>query len=76
MIHAPWELARGDDRRASAVCSASPTARRSPPDPGLGVTELGQARFRVARNPDPESRLPYLIWLPLEGGLVLKARET
>ena len=33
-------------------------------------------RFRVARNPDPESRLPYLIWLPIEGGLVLKARET
>src|SRR5207245_8287760 len=33
-------------------------------------------RFRVARNPDPESRLPYLIWLPLEYGLVLKARET
>ncbi len=31
--------------------------------------------FRVARNPDPESRLPYLVWLPLEGGLVLKARE-
>jgi len=33
------------------------------------------ARFRVARNPDLESRLPYLIWLPIEGGLVLKARE-
>ena len=33
-------------------------------------------RFRVARNPDPESRLPYLIWLPMEDGLVLKARET
>ena len=33
-------------------------------------------RFRVARNPDPDSRLPYLIWLPVEEGLVLKARET
>jgi hypothetical protein len=33
-------------------------------------------RFRVARNPDAESRLPYLVWLPIEGGLVLKARET
>ncbi len=32
--------------------------------------------FRVARNPDPESRLAYLVWLPIEGGLVLKARET
>ena len=36
----------------------------------------GPPRFRVARNPDAESRLPYLIWLPLEGGLVLKARES
>jgi hypothetical protein len=35
-----------------------------------------QERFRVARNPDAESRLPYLVWLPIEGGLVLKARET
>ena len=33
------------------------------------------ARFRVARNPDPDSRLPYLVWLPLDGGLVLKVRE-
>ncbi len=36
----------------------------------------GPPRFRVARNPDADSRLPYLIWLPIEGGLVLKARET
>jgi len=33
-------------------------------------------QFRVARNPDVESRLPYLIWLPIDGGLVLKARDT
>ena len=33
-------------------------------------------RFRVARNPDPESRLPYLVWLPIDGGMVLKAREA
>jgi hypothetical protein len=32
-------------------------------------------RFLVARNPDPESRLPYLVRLPLEGGVVLKSRE-
>jgi len=31
--------------------------------------------FKVARNPDPESRLPYLVRLPIEGGIVLKARE-
>lgn len=32
--------------------------------------------FLVARNPDADSKLPYLLLLPLEGGLVLKARES
>jgi hypothetical protein len=31
--------------------------------------------FVVARNPDPRSSLPYLLRLPVDGGLVLKARE-
>jgi hypothetical protein len=35
-----------------------------------------QERFRIARNPDSVSKLPYLVWLPIDGGLVLKARET
>ena len=30
--------------------------------------------FLVVRNPQPDSRLPYLLRLPLERGLVLKAR--
>jgi hypothetical protein len=35
------------------------------------------ATFVVARNPEPDSTLPYLILLPLrEGPLVLKARDT
>jgi hypothetical protein len=33
-------------------------------------------RFVIARNPDPESSLPYLLRLPVDGGLVLKARDT
>ncbi len=33
-------------------------------------------KFLVARNPDPVSRLPYLVRLPIEGGLVLKVRDT
>lgn len=33
-------------------------------------------RFLVARNPDPDSRLPYLVRLPIDGGLVLKVRDT
>lgn len=32
--------------------------------------------FLVARNPDRDSKLPYLISLPLEGGLLLKARDV
>jgi hypothetical protein len=32
--------------------------------------------FTIARNPDPDSRLPYLVRLPIDGGLVLKVRET
>ncbi len=33
------------------------------------------ARFVVARNPDPDSTLPFLLRLPLEGGILLKARH-
>ncbi len=33
------------------------------------------AVFVVARNPQQDSRLPYLLRLPLEGGLLLKARQ-
>ncbi len=32
--------------------------------------------FVVARNPDPDSRLPYLLRLPIDGGLILKVRDT
>jgi hypothetical protein len=33
-------------------------------------------RFLVARNPEPESTLPYLLYIPVGPGLVLKARDT
>jgi hypothetical protein len=32
--------------------------------------------FVVARNPDSESSLPFLVRLPIEGGIVLKTRES
>src|SRR5918995_484204 len=33
--------------------------------------------FRIARNPDDDSSLPYVLWLPVGGNpLVLKAKET
>src|SRR3954449_8249105 len=40
-----------------------------PPPPGF------ERRFVVARNPDEESSLPYLLRIPLGGGLVLKGAE-
>ena len=40
---------------------------------GPGGVERGT--FVVARNPDPESKLPYLLSLPVSGGLLLKARR-
>jgi hypothetical protein len=33
-------------------------------------------RLLIARNPDPDSSLPYLLRIPIGRGLVLKARET
>ncbi len=33
------------------------------------------ASFVVARNPEPDSTLPFLLRLPLDGGILLKARD-
>lgn len=30
----------------------------------------------IARNPDPDSTLPYLLWLPLGDGLVFRTKDT
>jgi hypothetical protein len=39
-------------------------------------TMLQANEFIIARNPDPDSKLPYLLALPVDGGLLLKAREA
>jgi hypothetical protein len=36
----------------------------------------GSDRFLIARNPDEASSLAYLVRLPLDGGLILKVRDT
>lgn len=37
----------------------------------------GVAHFMVARNPEPDSRLPYLLWVPLgQRGIVFRAGGT
>jgi hypothetical protein len=43
------------------------------------MTEAGtdpRRLFVIAHNPDPDSKLPYLLRLPLEGASILKARDT
>lgn len=37
---------------------------------------VSSGTFVIARNPDPDSRLPYLLRLPLPGTPILKARDT
>ena len=37
---------------------------------------MGAGTFVIARNPQEDSKLPYLLRLPIEGGLLLKARDT
>ncbi|MCA1681394.1 MAG: hypothetical protein LC777_21835, partial [Actinobacteria bacterium] len=41
-----------------------------------GIAADAPATFLIARNPDEESSLPYLLRLPIEGGVELKAREV
>ena len=40
------------------------------------MSNLPIQRFLIAHNPDPDSRLPYLLRLPIGDGLVLKVRDT
>ena len=37
---------------------------------------MGEDAFLIARNLEEDSKLPYLLRLPIGGGLVLKARDT
>ncbi len=39
------------------------------------MSDEAGACFLVARNPDPDSSLPYLLRIPVEGGVLLKARD-
>jgi len=52
-------------------------ARQVSPGLSLGSGErLGNVELLIARNPDPEAGLPYLLWLPLAGGMVLRTSGT
>jgi hypothetical protein len=46
-------------------------------DKADGLMSRDPATFRIARNPDHDSTLPYLLWVPLGSApLVLKAKDT
>jgi hypothetical protein len=53
----------------------APEARDEQGAPNRRPTPPTGRRFVVARNPDPESSLPYLVWIPIEGGLALKVGD-
>lgn len=55
---------------------AAGPARRVPGDPDGGWGRLAVVELLIARNPDPGSRLPYLVRLPLAGGLLFRAGGT
>jgi hypothetical protein len=38
--------------------------------------ECMTGRFLVARNPEADSSLPFLLWVPIGSGLLLKARDS
>jgi hypothetical protein len=42
----------------------------------LGVVDTGGVQLLIARNPDRDSRLPYLLRVPLAGGLVFRTSGT
>jgi hypothetical protein len=37
---------------------------------------LDDVELLIARNPDPDSGLPYPLWLPLTGGMVFHTSGT
>ena len=68
-----------DDRAPHARVTAAV------PNPGLprrGVTgggtacRLGRVELLIARNPDPESTLPFLLRIPIADGLVFRTKDT
>src|SRR5437588_7225667 len=47
---------------------------RAPPPPLAG--DFQAVELLVARNPNPDSSLPYLVWVPLGDGLVFRTKGT
>ena len=84
---APAPVARARGSRRESACSARLAASADLPprrfgrgDPrvvrrrGVSGRAENSSLFVVGRNPQEDRRLPYLVRLPLGGGLILKAR--
>jgi hypothetical protein len=50
------------------------SAGRSPASTSRG--RLDRVELVIARNPDPDSKLPFLLWLPIGAGLVFRTKDT
>ena len=42
----------------------------------IGLADTGGVDLLIARNPDPDSRLPYLLRIPLGGGMIFRTSGT
>lgn len=51
-------------------------ARTVPPGDGTAYRVIVTEPLLIARNPDPDSSLPYLVRIPLGEGIVLRTREV
>src|SRR5690606_22520361 len=75
----------GRRRPDSSVVMTTPRAHDTPrlrrQVPRCGLRDRTYARLvrmllRIARNPDPGSRLPYLLYVPLGTGLVFRTSDV
>ena len=64
----PW-IGRARVDTASLVVCQPKTIQNAP-------VVAGTDRFLIAKNPDDASSLKYLVRLPLDGGVILKVRDT
>src|SRR5215470_3316435 len=71
-------VALGPMPHRAAVTPAIPAIFGSGPPWWLGRAggRLDGVELLLARNPDPDSRLPYLLLLPLADGMVFRASGT
>src|SRR4051812_18970457 len=75
-----WSSRDSDGRPTPAMSfSSSREGRqffRAHPDSASRAGQTRSVELLIARNPDPESTLPYLLRLPIGDGLVFRTKDT